>query len=68
VSAQIRQIEESINSAEKMIRWNVPVEVEGIKQPVLVAAVSSHHAAALSLSAFSSDRATARMFTSFSTE
>ena len=50
VSAQIRKIEESINRAKQVIRWNVLFEVEGIKQPVLVAAVSSHHAAAFSLS------------------
>jgi hypothetical protein len=68
VSAQLREIEESIDAAQKMIRWNVLVEVEGIKQSVLVAAVLSHHAAAFSLSALSSDRANASMFTSFSTE
>ena len=51
VLAEIGEIEEPINAAKQMIRGNVCVEVEGIKQSVLVAAVLSHHAAAYSMSA-----------------
>ena len=53
VLAQLRQIEEPIDAAEQMIRGNVRVEVEGIEQSVLVAAVLSHHAAAISVPASS---------------
>ena len=42
--AKIREIEESIDGAQQVIRWNVIFQVEGIEQSVLVAAVSSHHA------------------------
>jgi predicted HD phosphohydrolase len=45
--AQIRQIEKSINTAEHMIRGQVLIEVEGVKQAVLIAAALSHHAGAL---------------------
>ena len=43
--AEIGEIEETINAAKQMIRGNVRVEVEGMNQSVLVAAVLSHHAA-----------------------
>ena len=51
VLAEIGEIEEPINAAQQVVCWNVRVEVEGIKQSVLVAAVLSHHAAAYSMSA-----------------
>src|ERR1700745_153215 len=47
VLAQIRQVEIPIDAAEQMVRRYVLIKVEGIKQSVLVAAVFSHHAAAL---------------------
>jgi hypothetical protein len=47
VLAQIRQVEKPIDAAEQMVRRYVLIKVEGIKQSVLVAAVFSHHAAAL---------------------
>jgi hypothetical protein len=46
VLAQICQIEESIDTAEHMIRRHMIVGVEGVKQSVLVAAALSHHAGA----------------------
>ena len=39
MSAQLSQIEEPIDAAEQVIRGNVRVEVEGVEQSVLVAAV-----------------------------
>src|ERR1700683_2868715 len=47
VLVQICQIEESINLAEHLVRGNMVVEVEGVKQSVLLAAPLSHHAGAL---------------------
>jgi hypothetical protein len=47
VPAQIRQIEVSINAAQHMIRRHVFIEIEGVKQSVLIAAVLSDHAGAL---------------------
>ena len=47
VLTQIGEVEKSINGAEKMVRRNVLIEVEAIKQPLLIAAVLSHHAGAL---------------------
>ena len=51
VLTKLGEIEESINAAEQMICGDVRVEVEGIKQSVLVAAVLSHHAAVFSVPA-----------------
>ena len=50
---EIAEIEEAINAAEQVIRGNVCVEVEGIEQSVLCAALLSHHVAAISLQASS---------------
>jgi hypothetical protein len=36
--AQIRQVEKSVNAAKHMIRGNVLIEIEGVKQSVLIAA------------------------------
>lgn len=47
VLAQIAEIEEPINTAQQVVGGNVIVEVEGIKQPVLIAAVLTHHPDAL---------------------
>ncbi|HEY6618834.1 MAG TPA: hypothetical protein VIY68_04750 [Steroidobacteraceae bacterium] len=44
VLVQIRQIEISINTAEHVVRGHVVIEVEGVKQSVLLAAALSHHA------------------------
>jgi hypothetical protein len=49
--AQLSQIEKSIDAAEQMIRGNVRIEVEGVEQSVLRAALLSHHVAAVSLRA-----------------
>ena len=37
----------AVDAAQQMVRRNVIVEVEGIRQPVLVAAVVTHHRDAL---------------------
>ena len=47
VLVQICQIEVSINTAEQMVRGHMFVEVEGVKQSVLLAAALSHHAGVL---------------------
>jgi hypothetical protein len=47
VLTQIGEVEKSINGAEKMVCGDVLIEVEGVKQPLLIAAVLSHHAGAL---------------------
>jgi len=44
---QICQIELSINTAEHVVHGHVVVEVEGVKQSVLLAAALSHHAGVL---------------------
>jgi len=51
--AQISQIEEPIDAAEQVIRRNMRLEVEGVEQSVLSAAVLSHHAATSSVPASS---------------
>lgn len=43
VLAQVDEIEEPINTAQQVVGGDVLVEVEGIKQPVLVTAVLTHH-------------------------
>jgi hypothetical protein len=45
VLAQIRQVEESIDTAQKVVRGDVIVEVEGVKQTTLIAAALAHHPA-----------------------
>src|SRR5208283_1471391 len=45
--AQIRQVEKPVNAPEQMLRGHMLIEVEGIKESVLVAAALSHHAGAL---------------------
>ena len=66
---QISQIEESVYTAEHMVRGHMFVEVEGVKQSVLLAAALSHHAGALpSMLPQIYDLDTAALFNSFSTE
>ena len=43
MSAQATKVEEAINAAKKVIRGNVSVEIEGVEQAVLRAALSTHH-------------------------
>jgi hypothetical protein len=47
VLPQISEVEKSVNGAEKMVCGDMLIEVEGVKQPTLIAAVLSHHAGAL---------------------
>jgi hypothetical protein len=47
VLSQISEVEKSIDRAEKMVYGDMLIEVEGVKQPLLIAAVLSHHAGAL---------------------
>ena len=51
VLTKLGEIEESVDAAKQVICRDVRVEVEGIKQSVLIAAVLSHHAAAISVRA-----------------
>jgi hypothetical protein len=43
MSAQATKVKEAINAAQQVIRGNVCVELEGVKQSVLTAALSTHH-------------------------
>jgi hypothetical protein len=47
VSAQILQIQKSINTTQEVIGGNVLVEIERIKQWTLIAAAFTHHLVAL---------------------
>jgi hypothetical protein len=47
VRAKVGQVEKLVDAAQKVAGGNVIIEVEGIKQPLLIAAVLSHHAASL---------------------
>src|SRR5450759_1658326 len=49
VSAQILQIQKSINTTQEVIGGNVVVEIERIKQWTLIAATFTHHLVALPL-------------------
>jgi len=69
VLAQICQIELSNNTAEHVVRGHVVVEVEGVKQSVLLAAALSHRAGALpSMLPQIYDLNIGTLFNSFSTE
>jgi len=40
---QLAKVEEAINSAQQVIRWDMLVEVEGVEKSVLIAALCTHH-------------------------
>jgi hypothetical protein len=41
--AQLAKIEKTIDLAQEVICWNVPIEIEGIEKSVLISALCSHH-------------------------
>ncbi|ALN90168.1 hypothetical protein LG3211_1192 [Lysobacter gummosus] len=43
VPMQFAQVQELINAAEQMVRWNVIFKVEGIEQRHLAGFLASHH-------------------------
>jgi hypothetical protein len=40
---QLAQVQELINAAEEMVRWNVLFQVEGVEQRRLAGFLTSHH-------------------------
>jgi hypothetical protein len=47
MAPQVAEIEETVNPAQQVIRRNVPIEVEGVEESVLIAALCTHHQEAL---------------------
>jgi hypothetical protein len=43
VTPQLAEIEEVVNPAQQVIRWNVLIEVERVEESVLIAALGTHH-------------------------
>ena len=43
MAAQLAQVKEAIDTAKKMISWNVIIEIERVKQLVLHPRLPTHH-------------------------
>ena len=43
MAPQLAEIEKVVDPTQRVIRWNVLVEVERVKKSVLIAALCTHH-------------------------